>query len=508
MKLCLNAWLVVFAGMAVCLVAGCAQSDVSPASRPAQAQPLWPPAFEDVSVHDPMVVESGGDFYVFGSHLAAAKSRDLMAWSLIGAGVRDDNPVIPNVTREMKEALEWGQTNTFWAGSVIRLTDGKYRYYYSVCKGDSPRSAIGLATADRVDGPYRHVAILLRSGMWGQPGEDGRIYDPTVAPNATDPQLFRDSDGNPWMVYGSYSGGIFLLRIDEQTGRPLPGQGYGRKLLGGNHSCIEAPSLLFNTSTGYYYIFLSFGGLGADGGYQIRTARARHPEGPYSDPQGHNMVDCHGPPGSFFDNAAIEPYGAKLIGNFQWQGTPTPAVTRPATIPPTGYVSPGHCSDCYAAQWGKYFILFHTRFPGCGEWHQVRVHQLLFNAKGWPVIAPHRYSGETLGRYRPDQVIGDYHFINHGRRITPAITYEQTIRLAADGKIAGAVTGSWQLTGEHNIRLTIEDEAYDGVLLRQWDPARKIPVLTFSALSDHGVAVWGNSVAAAADISAQRRTGP
>ena len=35
-------------------------------------------SFQDVSVHDPSVIEVDGTYYVFGSHLAGAKSEDLM----------------------------------------------------------------------------------------------------------------------------------------------------------------------------------------------------------------------------------------------------------------------------------------------------------------------------------------------------------------------------------------------------------------------------------------------
>jgi arabinan endo-1,5-alpha-L-arabinosidase len=467
------------------------------------------PAFEEVSVHDPSVLRVGETYYVFGSHLAAAKSRDLMTWTRIDAGVRDGNRLIPNVTTEMKDALAWGQSRTFWAGCVARLADGRFYFYYSVCKGDSPRAALGLALADDVEGPYKNVDILIRSGMWDQPSEDGKIYDATVHPNAIDPEVFSDRDGKLWMVYGSYSGGIFILRLDEKTGRPLKDQGYGKKLAGGNHSRIEGPHILFNPVTGYYYLFLSYGGLDANGGYQIRVARSRYPDGPYVDTQAKPMIDAHGRRGSFFDDAAIEPYGAKLIGNFQWAAAPAAAIAAAATAPATstaptdgaGYVSPGHNSAYYDAASGKSFIVFHTRFPGRGNMHQLRVHPLLFNEAGWPVIAPHRYAGETIAAYEADDVAGEYQFISHGRKITREITRSQPIRLAADGTIAGHASGSWKKTGDHTATLSIDGSDYHGAFLRQWDVEADRPAMTFSALSDKGVAIWGSATTPAANTS-------
>jgi len=51
---------------------------------------------------------------------------------------------------------------------------------------------------------------------------------PTIHPNAVDPHVFFDVDGDLWMVYGSYSGGIFILEMDPETGLPQPNKGMGR----------------------------------------------------------------------------------------------------------------------------------------------------------------------------------------------------------------------------------------------------------------------------------------
>ncbi len=133
---------------------------------------------------------------------------------------------------------------------------------------------MGVAVADKVDGPYKDLGIILKSGMWDQPSEDGTIYDARVHPNVVDPDTFYDAEGKLWMVYGSYSGGIFILEMDESTGKPVAGQGYGKKLLGGNHSRIEGPYMYYSPQTKYYYLFLSYGGLDATGGYNMRVARS------------------------------------------------------------------------------------------------------------------------------------------------------------------------------------------------------------------------------------------
>ncbi len=203
-------------------------------------------SFGEVSVHDPSVVKDGETYYIFGSHLASAKSDDLMHWEQVSTQVSDDNPLIPNVYEELAEAFEWAETDTLWAADVIQLEDGNYYMYYNACKGDSPRSVMGVAVADDIEGPYRDLGIFLKSGMWGEESEDGTIYDAQIHPNVVDPHVFFDKDGLLWMVYGSYSGGIFIMEMNPQTGKPFPGQGYGKHLMGGNHSRIEA--LIFCTA--------------------------------------------------------------------------------------------------------------------------------------------------------------------------------------------------------------------------------------------------------------------
>lgn len=450
--------------------------------------PEGPPEFGNVSVHDPSVIKVEDTYYVFGSHLASAKSNDLMSWTQISSGVTDDNVLIPNVTEELSETLSWAQSDTLWAPDVIQLADGKFYMYYDACKGDSPLSALGIAVADEIEGPYKNKGIILKSGMSGI-GDDGEVYDATEKPNVVDPDVFWDKDGKLWMVYGSYSGGIFILELDPATGFPLEGQGYGKKLLGGNHARIEGPYMLYSPETDYYYLFLSYGGLDANGGYNIRVARSKHPAGPFEDSEGKAMLDAQGTPGVLFDDPAYSPYGVKLMGNHEFVNT-----DEEATGSGTGYVSPGHNSAYYDETSGQYYLIFHTRFPGLGEQHEVRVHQMFMNEAGWPVVAPHRYGGEKIGKYTAKEVAGAYKLVNHGKEITAELAESQIVELNTDGTISGSVTGTWALSNDHMAKLTIEGAEYSGVFLREWNEATSSEVMTFTALSAEGVAVWGSHV--------------
>ena len=446
--------------------------------------------FESAQVHDPSVIKVGDTFYVFGSHLASAKTTDLMNWTQISSGVKNGNKLIPNVLTDMAESLEWSQTDTFWAPDVRQLKDGKFYMYYCTCKGDSPLSTLGVARSNNIEGPYKNLGIILKSGMQDISSETGRIYDATEDPNVVDPNTFFDKEGKLWMVYGSYSGGIFILKMNPDTGLPFPGQGYGKKILGANHSRIEGPYILYNPETDYYYLFLSFGGLDTKGGYNIRVVRSKTPDGPYYDAKGNDMINCHGEAGTVFADTAIEPFGVKLMGGYQF----TKAEEELGKVS-TGYLSPGHNSAIRDDKTGKYFILFHTRFSSRGEYFEVRTHQMFFNSDGWPVIAPQRYTGETIGKYSINDVAGDFKLINHGSDISAVMKESTSIKLNKNKTISGSQTGTWDIIGDNKAELTIEKVTYKGVILRQWDDDNKSYVITFSALSDKGISIWGSQVA-------------
>ncbi|MNC15134.1 Extracellular endo-alpha-(1-_5)-L-arabinanase 2 precursor [compost metagenome] len=122
------------------------------------------------------------------------------------------------------------------------------------------------------------------------------------------------------------------------------------------------------------------------------------------------------------------------------------------------------------------------------------MHQMFMNEEGWPVVAPHRYSGEKIATYTTEEVTGEYKYVNHGKDITAKSVVSQMIELTADGKITGAVTGTWSLSGEHTAKLTVEGKEYSGVFLQEWNEAVNGNVMTFTALSGEGIAVWGSHV--------------
>ncbi|EOL48824.1 hypothetical protein RV11_GL003319 [Enterococcus phoeniculicola] len=457
---------------AILILSSCKKEEV--------AQTLTNPNFENVSVHDPSIIKSADSYYILGSHMQFAKSENLIQWEQLSESVAQTS-LFDDIREELKEEFSYAKTDTLWAGDIQQLKNGNYYMYYCLCQGTSPLSVLGVAVADSIEGPYEKVESFLYSGSSPKFGE---TYDATTDPNVIDPHVFYDNDGKLWMVYGSYSGGIYIMEMDGETGLPIDTTSYGKRLLGGNHSRIEAPYILYNHETKYYYLFTSFGGLDSYGGYNMRVARSKTVDGPYEDGLNQQMIDAKGAKGTTFDDLSIEGYGNKLIGNFFYE--------EDDGLTNAGYVSPGHNSAIYDEESDTYFLIFHTRFPNSGEEHQVRVHQLFFTEAGWPVVSPLRYANEKLDNYTTGMIDGSYRLLKFSKEISDQIQEPEAVTLK-NGDISGKVKGSWTLAStniDKDSIVKINEEEYRGKFISVWDENQEQQVMSFTGVSKEGVPLF------------------
>ncbi|GAC16485.1 LamG-like jellyroll fold domain-containing protein [Aliiglaciecola lipolytica] len=458
--------------------------------------------YNDLGVHDPSIIKVDGTYYVFGSHLAAAKTTDLMTWEYISSlsanNAVDESPLFDTYSSEIAEGIAW--TDGFkgnWAADVIESPDGKFWFYYNHCAQDNPdtpevdevcwnRSYLGLAVSDNIDGPYVDQGIFVRSGhrdgeLDTYPIEGVEAYIQAQHPNAIDPAAFYDKDDNLWLVYGSYSGGIFILAMDESTGMPEAGQGFGTHLVGGNFEAIEGSYVIYSPESDYYYLFWSNAGFAADDGYNIRVARSRTPQGPYLDADGNNVTGA----------TVANNYGTKLLGSVLWES----AFGDPSAQ--YGYNSPGHNSALYDEELGKYLLFTHTRFPveeeryDNVEAHAVRVHEMWLNNDDWLVVSPHRYApidGDNL--VDANDVAGDYRLILQGKDSNGNEHTSVYVTLTNQGRyIQGDLSGVYKLFSDDSdrIRLVINDDTtYEGVAKWQWNVEDERFEVTISAMSASG----------------------
>ncbi|GMK37669.1 hypothetical protein PCCS19_07230 [Paenibacillus sp. CCS19] len=504
------------------------------------------PAFTNVSVHDPSIAvdKDTGEFYVFGSHIDAAKSSDLMNWTRFTNGYTTPNNVLfGNLSENLADSFAWAGENdadskggfsvwapfTFYNKDYVNEDGSKGAYVMYYCTSATYiRSAIGYAVSQNIEGPYKYVDTIMYSGFtqgdatdanssvnkkWTNTNIQALIDDKTLAgansgwfngdgtyknsqyPNAIDPALYYDTEGKLWMVYGSWSGGIFALEIDKATGEAIyPGADgetedgrmidryFGIKVAGGFGKSGEGPFVVYDKKTGYYFLNVTYGGLASDGGYNMRMYRSTSPTGPFLDAKGQNAV--------LSSSANLDDFGNKMMGNYQFERLPG----DPGTGSGIGYMSPGHNSVYIDEKTGQYFLIFHARFPNQGEGHEVRVHQMFLNEDNWPIVSPYRYSGEKLAKVSEQDLVGEYKFINHGKATTKDLTKSSFIQLNADHTVTGDAQGAWSLAGDNEAIITVGDAMYKGVFVTEWDGTSQRYVMTFTAMSGEGVTIWGSKL--------------
>ena len=457
-----------------------------------------------------------------------------------------------------------------WAPDVIYNKTMKKWCMYMSLNGDHWCSSIVCFTSDDLEGPWAYQGPVVFSGFQGTfshnaytADDDWKHTDLAVAtgetslparyqtgdswgsywPNCIDPCVFYDDDDNLWMSYGSWSGGIFMIMLDKTNGLrdytytfPYEVNGktttpsaasanctsdpyFGKKIAGGYYVSGEASYI--QKVGKYYYLFMSYGGLTAAGGYQIRVFRSEKPDGPYKDCLTSTGIDAvYSKYILNFGGDAKRDEGVKLFGNYQWETMPNAELAQ------------GHNSAIVDHK-GRALIVYHTRFNNGTEGHEVRVHQLFVNQDGWLVAAPYEFSGETYTDndiatqqlYEATEVEGDYQIIAHPyRQNTAAMDYEKpvTIHLNADGSISGKYTGKWELvSGTSYINLTLKGVAtanaevkFKGVLTEQTIDYTNIKALCFTAISSsdglttsggaslqtRGLSIWGSKADAKAAI--------
>ncbi len=545
----------VAAGMIIVALLATSAIGISPMEAQAAA-----PTTGHVSVHDPSIVKDtkSGTYYIFGSHRAWAKTDDLMTWKSF----------TNNLTSNYKDIFgdlfasynSYGKNTTvdgnMWAPDVIwNEAMNKWCMYMSI-NGDNWQSTIYLLTADSLDGDWTLVAPVVYSGFTGSSSEvinfnvfknvkvgndDLRIrasvsfssgsdrasmtdvykvlgegadlssyarvqsVQNNSMLNAIDPNVNFDDEGNMWLAYGSWSAGIYQIKLDPKTGlrdytykyetKNNESDAYfGKKLAGGYYSSGEGAYILKYDK--YYFLFMSYAGLSSTEGYQMRVFRSEDINGPY--------VDAKGVPAIYtaYVNNVDGQRGYKLMSSVAWSDYSKIEVAQ------------GH-NSAFVDEDGKAYVIYHTRFVNNNDsysvnnpidGHEVRVHQLWLNDEGWLVAAPFEYTGETLPEngYTAAEIAGDYEFAIHETRHysrpkkgdvvdatakASGIIEPKNITLTADGKITGDVEGTWKSSGK-SVTLSIDGTDYNGVAIKQYSEKQPKTEKMCITLEGNNKAAW------------------
>jgi len=504
-----------------------------------------------VSIHDPSVVYNHQNqrYYIVGSHKVGAYTTDFQNWTQanptwkVGAnnnaankdafvtpavktvkkgGVDVDFPAFNAVDWSARSQADYNVDGNMWAPDVIwNTTMQKWCMYLSI-NGDAWHSSIILLTADAITGPYTYQGPVVTCGFYdtqhSYKDADLELVLGTQSslpsrynvgnkwgnrwPHTIDPAVFYDEEGKLWLVYGSWSGGIWMLELDEETGLrdydvTYPSTNgsndavtsdpyFGKKIAGGRYVSGEGPYI--EHIGNYYYLFVSYGFYSPDGGYEMRVFRSQNPNGPYLDARGNNAI---------FSTYAMnygkngDTRGEKLMGAYNGWGFQT-----------VGECAQGHNSVIAAAD-GRTYLVYHTKFNNGTAGHQVRVHQLFVNKDGWLVAAPFEYNGEQITdadnaqteTLSSDLIPGIYQLLVHKYGMDYA-NYEEvkpvSITLAEDGKVTGSRTGTWSREeGTNYFNIVMGGTTYKGVVYEEQMDTRSTHAVAFTAASGSGVNVWG-----------------
>ena len=256
-------------------------------------------------VHDPALAFCDGTWYMYttGYCVDVLTSTDLKSWKPAGH-VFDSAP-------QWAVDLVPGYSGHTWAPDIF-FHDGTYYLYYSCSSFGKNTSAIGVATNRTLDPSspdYRWedrgcvVSSVAGRDLW----------------NAIDPNAAVDENGDVWLSFGSFWGGIKLVKLDSTLTRPAEPQEWypicrrpegtaedtsetddaikadprGADFDPGN-GAVEAPYIIRRGD--YYYLFVSFDLCcrGPKSTYKVVVGRSEKITGPYLDAAGTPLMQGGG----------------------------------------------------------------------------------------------------------------------------------------------------------------------------------------------------------------------
>lgn len=289
------------------------------------------------SVPDPTVLrDDDGTFYLYGTEdmgfTPCFKSTDLVHWEFV------------DFCFNSTSRPSWNPGGGIWAPDINKI-NGKYVLYYSDSVwGGEWECGIGVATADKPQGPFTDHGPLFRSNTIG-------------VKNSID-QFYIEEDGHKYLFWGSFNG-IYGIELADD-GLSLK-EGAEKFQVAGNQ--MEG-SYIFKRGE-YYYLFGSNGSCceGANSTYQVVYGRSKSLFGPYVTKNGVDMK-----------TGAFE---ILMHGSGTWAG-------------------PGHNAEFSTDDNGNDWIIYHAYSksqPNKGR--QVLLDKITWSEDGWPSVRMDMPSNES-----------------------------------------------------------------------------------------------------------------
>ncbi|MEL7835081.1 arabinan endo-1,5-alpha-L-arabinosidase [Fodinibius sp. Rm-B-1B1-1] len=456
------------------------------------------------NVHDPTVVKDGDFFYMYQTNASYGnvhqghgnypyrRSKDLVNWEYRGAAFSEVQSWVKDSLNSIRAEMDLPPIENpnygFWAPHITKV-NGTYRMYYSVIidnpiEGDDPntswteRAFIGLAESDDLSSNnWEDKGMVIHSVADGEETYDrdgGNDWSAYFKFNAIDPSYVTTPEGEHWLIYGSWHSGIAAVELDPETGKPYELtdlEDYGTKIAGRGNSRwqpLEAPEIIYNEETGYYYLFLAYDELSV--AYNTRVVRSENITGPYYGIDGNNVTN-----GAEDWPVVTHPY--KFDGHHGWVGISHPSIFQDPDSGEWFYSSQGRLPpDISGINASNAVMMGHVR-------------EIYWTDDGWPVVAPERYADVPETEITKEDIIGNW------EEVTLEYEYQtmQTsyrVEFNEDNTLGGALDGTWSYD-EESQTLTVNDMELIVDNAWDWEISPRSTTITYTGLTSTGRSVWG-----------------
>ncbi len=440
------------------------------------------------NVHDPAGFKVGDTFYIYSTDaifrenkeeakeagvpmgfIQVRTSKDLVNWQFQGWAF----PEIPaEAVKHVHDNNNGNGATNIWAPYPVEY-NGKYRLYYCVSAFAKSISYLGLAESDSPIGPWEMKGCVVKT-------------DSTSVMNAIDPSIVITEQGEHWMVYGSYFGGLYAVQLNSETGLALKEGDQGHciaRRANGKKDNIEAPEIIYHPELKQYYLFVSYDPLMTT--YNVRVGRSDKPEGPFYDMFGADMKDET-------NNYPILTHPYRFRNHPGWAGT-------------------AHCGVVKNGE--TYYLMHQGRLSPGNHMMDLHVREIFWTPDGWPVVSPERYAAIPQTSFISADFVGDWEVImihdskyerelwagqilwGEGELRENEVNVSVLYSFKEDGKIVGEQEGNWKYDPEKGLTVQLGEEVIEGLIPhigQDWENEKT--TLLFTGLEKHGFSVWGKRV--------------
>lgn len=246
-------------------MAGC--TALSSKSKETDEKAVYANPVVNYSLPDPTIIQGDdGYFYLYATedirNVPIHRSKNLLVWKLIGTAFTDSTR--PN----------FEPNGGIWAPDINQIGNRYVLYYSMSVWGGEWTCGIGVATADKPEGPFTDQGMLFRSNGIG-------------VQNSIDPFYIEEGD-KKYLFWGSFRG-IYGIELSDD-GLSVK-KGSEKKQIAG--TAYEGTYI--HKRGNYYYLFASVGTCceGLKSTYTTVVGRSDRLFGPYMNRTGETMMNNH-----------------------------------------------------------------------------------------------------------------------------------------------------------------------------------------------------------------------